>query len=173
MQTNTSKTVFVVVFLIVIAALSRLLPHIPNFTPIAAIGLFSASYFHKKYLAFAVPILAMLLSDFFIGFHTTMLWVYGSMVAIVVLGQYLLQKISVVRVLGSAMVSSIVFFVVTNLGVWISWDFYAKTWAGLVQCYTLAIPFFGNTLMGDVFYCTVLFGSFALAKRYILKLAIA
>lgn len=167
-MTISKNTVFII-FLVLAAALSRLVPHIPNFTPIAAIGLMAASYFKKNHFAFVVPILAMLISDFFIGFHSTMVWVYGSLVAIVFVGQFLLKKISVLNVALSALISSVIFFIVTNFGVWISYDFYPKTWAGFVECYTLAIPFFTNTLMGDAFYCTILFGVMYAAQKYVFK----
>lgn len=173
MKELKSNTGIFVLFMIMIAALSRLVPHLPNFTPIAAIGLFSASYFNKKYFSFGIPLVAMLISDVFIGFHSTMVWVYGSLIVIVFAGQYLLKKVSVVNVVVSSLVSSVIFFVVTNFGVWLTADFYSKIWAGFVVCYVQAIPFFGNTLMGDLFYSSLLFGTFALAKKYAPKLVVA
>lgn len=166
---NISKNTVFIILLVAVAALSRLVPHIPNFTPIAAIGLVAASYFKKNHSAFVVPIFAMLLSDFFIGFHSTMFWVYGSLIAIVFLGQFLLKKVSVLNVVLSALISSILFFVITNFGVWVSYDFYAKNWAGFTECYLMAIPFFVNTLMGDAFYCTVLFGVIFAVQKYVFK----
>ncbi len=173
MQNKISKSAIIVFLMVLAAALSRLIPHIPNFTPVAAIGLFAASFFQRKIYAYLVPLVAMLISDMFLGFHSTMIWVYGSLAVIVCVGQIMLQKISLFRIFGSALLSSILFFVITNFGVWISYDFYAKTWAGFVECYTLAIPFFTNTLLGDFFYCSVLFGIFALAKKYVPVLALS
>ncbi|TAF72349.1 MAG: hypothetical protein EAZ53_16450 [Bacteroidetes bacterium] len=169
----TSNTFLVSTFLIVMAALSRLVPHLPNFTPIAAIGLFAAAYLGDRKLAVLISISAMLLSDVFIGFHSSMIWVYGAFLVIILGGNYLKNKVSVLNVFIASMASSIVFFLVTNFGVWIGSGMYSIDFKGFIECYVMAIPFFGNTLMGDLFYCTVLFGSYEMAKRSFPKLQLA
>lgn len=153
--------------LIFIAVLSRLVPHPPNFTPITAIALFAAAYLGKRH-AILVPMLAMLVSDFFIGFHSTMVWVYGSFLAISVIG-FLLQKHRTMgTTFAATLAGSTIFFLVTNFGVWASaGSTYSHDTAGLIACYVAGIPFFRNTLGGDLLYVTMLFGSFELAKRYV------
>ena len=147
------------------AAASRLCPHLPNFTPIAAMALFGGAHFADKRLAFGVPLLALLLSDAVQGFHSGLLSVYGSFVLIVVLGFGLRSNRAILPVAGTALAGSLLFFVITNFAVWAAGMLYPRTSAGLVECYVAALPFFRNTLTGDAFYTAVLFGGFALAQR--------
>jgi hypothetical protein len=147
------------------AALSRLIPHPPNMTSMSAVALFGGAYFSDKRLAFAVPLAALLLSDLVLGFYQHMEVVYGSFALIVVIGVWLQHHRSVPAVAGAALASSILFFVVTNFGVWAFDSFYPKTLAGLITCYVAAIPFFQNTLQGDLLYTLILFGGFALLER--------
>jgi hypothetical protein len=152
------------VLLILFAAFSRLLPHPANFTPVAAIALFSGVYLNKKYF-FIVPIAAMLLSDLIIGFHSEMVWVYGSFALIAVLGLWLKSHKSIGYIFGTTLFSSIVFFIVTNFGVWLS-GYYTSTFNGLIECYTMALPFFRNTASGDLIYVAVMFGIYELILNY-------
>ncbi len=146
--------------LVFVAAFSRLLPHPANFTAIAAIALFGGVYLEKRF-AVVIPILAMLISDYFIGFYSGMYWVYGSFVLIGLIGVWLRNHKKPLYILGGTFVSSIVFFVITNFGVWMTpVSMYAPTWAGLLECYGLAIPFFRNTLSGDLFFVAVMFASY-------------
>ena len=151
---------------VLIAAGSRLLPHPPNFTPIAAMALFCGANCSNKFSAFLIPLLAMLLSDFFLGFHNTLIPVYLSLGLIVLIGSGTLRKNNNLSSLFVASVSSsVLFFIVTNLAVWLIGDLYAKNISGLTECFLLAIPFFKNTIFGDLFFSGVLFGSFYLAQR--------
>ncbi len=148
--------------LILIAAFSRLIPHMPNFTPVLAIALLGGANFSSKKLAFIVPIAAMLLSDLFIGFHSTMFVVYAGFATTVLMGMAIRNKQSVLNIGAATLASSLLFFVITNFGVWITTNLYAHTLQGLTACYISAIPFFGNSLTGDIFYSALLFGSFNL-----------
>jgi len=165
---NTQKTRFAaLVALVFAAALSRLLPHPPNFSPIAGIALFGAAYFSEKRWALVVPFLAMLLSDVIIGFHALMPVVYVAFAAIVWMGTRLLKQVSLPRAAGASLLASTAFFVLTNLGVWVFGEgiYYPLTAAGLAECFTMALPFFGPTIAGDLFFVTVMFGGFALLQR--------
>lgn len=160
--------------MIVAAAASRLTPHPPNFAPIGAMALFGGACFASKRMAFLVPVAAMLLSDLAIGLlsgdlslglHRLMPVVYGSVALIVCLGFWLRRRRNAVPIAGAALASSILFFVLTNFGVWALGSWYPKTWDGLVARYVAAIPFFHNTLLGGAVYSTVLFGGLALAEK--------
>jgi len=153
-------------------AATRLLPHPPNLTPIAAMALFGGAHFASPLAAFAVPLSAMVVSDVLLGFglDRVMPFVYGSFVFTVWLGRWLRGRRSPLAIALAAVSASLVFFVVTNLGVWLAGDLYSRTLDGLVICYIAAIPFFGNTLAGDAFYTVVLFGGFALGQRYVAAL---
>lgn len=155
--------------------LTRLMPHPPNFTPIAATALFGGAYFASKKAAFIVPLMAMYLSDLFLGFFVydfgwfngQMPFVYMSFAVTVLLGMLIRHRCSPLRVGAAALTSSVLFFVVTNFGVWAVGTFYPKTVDGLVTCYVAGIPFFRNTLTGDLAFTALLFGGFAIAERWI------
>ena len=149
---------------ILIAATLRLVPHPPNFTPIGAMALFSGGYLGRKVLAFAAPLGALLLSDLVLGFYHGQATVYFSTALIVMIGMVALTRKSPLRVGAAAIISSILFFVITNFGMWLFSGFYPHTVAGLEACYVAAIPFFQNTVAGDLFYATLLFGGFRLAE---------
>jgi hypothetical protein len=149
---------------IALAAAMRLLPHPPNFSPIGAMALFGGAYFGRRWLAFLAPLAALLLSDAVIGFHSGMPYVYGSVALVVMIGWAVARRITPFTVAGAAIASSVLFFLVTNFGTWATGELYPQTLAGLAACYVAAIPFFQNTLAGDLFFSAVLFGGFALAE---------
>lgn len=153
--------------MILLAAVSRLLPHPYNFAPITAIALFGGAQFSKKLYAFLVPLTAMLLSDAIIGFHSTMPIVYGSFAVTVLMGLWVKQNKSVTRVAVASFASSLLFFITTNFGTWAFQSLYPKTVAGLGACYVAAIPFFQQTIQGDALYTVALFGGLALAEKWL------
>lgn len=159
-----------VLALIGLAALSRLLPHPFNFTPIGAMALFAGTYMSNKKHAFLLPVLTLLASDILLqlvngsGFYRDMIFVYGSFALITGIGFLLRGREQRQTIMVASLVSSIAFFLITNFGTWLMWDIYPKTGAGLISCYIAGIPFFKGTIMGDLFYNLALFGSFALAK---------
>jgi hypothetical protein len=150
---------------ILAAAALRLVPHPPNFSPIDAMALFSGAYLGRRGLAFAAPLGALLLSDLFLGFYHGMAFVYGSVALVVVIGWWVSSRRTPLRIGAAALVSSVLFFVLTNFGMWLFSGFYPRTMSGLVTCYVAAVPFFQNTLAGDLFYAALLFGGFALLER--------
>jgi hypothetical protein len=156
----SKKQLFIIAFML-IAVLFRLLPHLPNFTPITAIALFGGLYFSNKTMAYLVPLVIMALSDLFLGFHSISFVVYAAFIVVSFIGTQT-KKPSVFTIL----LSSISFFIITNFGVWLIG--YPKTWSGLVECYTLALPFFRNSLLGDLFYSGVMILGFnAVQKKYL------
>ena len=150
--------------MILVAALIRLLPHPPNFAPIAAMALFGGAYFNKKAFAFVIPLAALFLTDLFLGFHNTMWAVYLGFILIVGLGMIMLKKKSVLTVILASVSASVLFFVLTNLAFWATDTLYPTNLTGLAVCFTAAVPFFHNTLIGDLFYTGVMFGLFELVK---------
>lgn len=159
------------ILLILFAAFSRLLPHPMNFAPITAIALFSGVYLNKKY-AFIVPIAAMILSDFFIGFYPYVYWVYGTIIILAFVGLWLKKRVEegttgkkAAYLFGTTVASSVIFFLVTNFGVWTSGMFYEMSFKGLMDSYIAAIPFFRNSLAGDLVYVTAMFGIYELVKK--------
>ncbi|MEL7020526.1 MAG: DUF6580 family putative transport protein, partial [Bacteroidota bacterium] len=170
----------IIALFILFAALSRLLPHPPNFTPLGGMALFGAAYFSKKYWAFLVPIIALWISDLvlnnvvyaayqdgFTWFSSYMIWVYGAFVAMIGIGSLLVKKIRPVNIITGSFVVSLIFFLITNFGVWYAdvTQMYASNITGLLAAYTAGLPFFLNTIVGDLFYSALLFGSYALVQR--------
>ena len=153
--------------LIALAAASRLLPHPPDFTPLAALALFGGAYFSDRRLAFAVPLVALLLTDLLLGLHDTMPFVYLGFAATVLIGFALRGRVRVLPVAAAAVLSSVLFFAITNFGVWMVGNLYPHDATGLLTAYVAAIPFFQNSLLGDFLYAGLLFGGMALAERYV------
>ncbi|MFH1291643.1 MAG: DUF6580 family putative transport protein [bacterium] len=145
-----------VLILIILGTSCRILPHPANFAPIGAIALFGAMYLPKKWLI--LPLLAMLISDFFIGFYSLpiMFSVYGSFALIGIIGIYVKKNKKFRTILGGTVLGSILFFLITNWAVWAFGAMYAPTMQGLMTSYYMALPFFRNTLFGDLFYTSVL-----------------
>jgi len=164
LNTYLSKKQLVIIAFMLIAVLCRLLPHLPNFSPVTAIALFGGLYFSNKTMAYLVPLFIMALSDLFLGFHSISVVVYAAFLLVSFIGTQT-KKPSVFTIL----LSSISFFVITNFGVWLIG--YPKTWTGLVECYTLAIPFFRNSLLGDFFYSGVMIIGFSFVQKRYLQLS--
>jgi hypothetical protein len=162
---------------VLLAAVSRLIPHPPNFAPITAMALFGAATLADKRLALLTPLLALFVSDLCIealhrmglmaswGIYSGMWVTYSAFLLITLMGFLLRRHRTVPAIAGATLAGSVVFYVVTNFGVWAFGRLYPRTLEGLLACYTAAIPFFHNTLLGDAVYGTVLFGGFALAER--------
>jgi hypothetical protein len=124
------------------------------------------AYLDRRFAVF-LPLIALFLSDFVIGFHGLMVYVYASVLAIGAIGFWVRRNRALHRMVAGTLAGSILFFLVSKLGVWISGDgaFYPMTLGGLIECYVVALPFFRNSLMGDAFFATVLFGTFEYARR--------
>lgn len=162
--------------LIFIAALSRVLPHPPNFSPIEAVALFGGAYFAKRHWALLVPLAAMFASDLVLGLanggiywdyfaSAGYLMVYVCIALSTLLGFGLRGKVTGSRVLGYSLAGSLLFFVVTNFGAWLGSPAYPQTMAGLVAAYVAGVPFFQWTVLGTLFYAALLFGGFELLRK--------
>ena len=147
------------VIILALGVLSRFAGHAPNFTPTIALALFGGVYLPRKYTVIT-PILFMLLSDLVIGFHDTMLYTWGSVVLISLIGVSLRGRNKFSTFLFGGVASAVLFFVITNFGAWPT--LYPITWQGFVDCYVAAIPFFRNTFVSTVVYSVVLFGAYEL-----------
>ena len=164
--------------LIVLAALTRLLPHPPNFSPVEAIALFGGAYFAARGWALVVPLVAMFLSDLALGLvnggiyfdyfaSAGFLLVYACIALSTMLGFGLRGRVNGARVLGYSLAGSVLFFLVTNFGAWLGSPAYPQNAAGLAAAYVAGIPFFQWTVLGTLFYSALLFGGFALLRRQV------
>ena len=167
-MTNTSikidKNTVIIISLVLFAIALRLVPHPPNFSPIGAVGLFAGCYLSLKRF-WLIPLAALFISDFFLGFYNvvSMTTVYVSFLISAIIGQYFLRvKRTNLKIASAAFLSATQFFMFTNFGVWLSGTIYQLNLAGLIECYVMAIPFYGNTLIGELFYTAILFSSYYL-----------
>ena len=165
--------------LVLIAALSRLLPHPPNATAVGAMALFGGAYLTNRFLAVILPLISLLLSDLilnnvvyaafnkgqFVWFYDGAMWIYSAVALTVLIGFTLSKNVNSKAVLGASLACSTLFFLITNFGVWQSGTMYPKTMVGLTACYTAAVPYFLNSLIGDITFAAVLFGGFEWAQK--------
>jgi len=181
--TAASLTPLVLAAMIVLAALSRLLPHPPNFSPVEAMALFGGAWYASRRVALLVPLAAMLASDLALAwvhggqyldyFASADFWlVYLAIAACTALGFGLRGRVRAPRVLGFALAGSLLFFMITNFGAWLAdigsaHSIYAANLSGLATAYVAGIPFFQNTVAGSLFFSAVLFGGFELLRRYV------
>tara|TARA_B100000035_G_C20853755_1_gene488624 strand:+ start:212 stop:730 length:519 start_codon:yes stop_codon:yes gene_type:complete len=158
-MTSNKKIAGGLLSLICFLVASRVIPHPPNFTPVLAVAIFAPYFARELVVAVAIPLVAMVLSDLIIGLHSSMIWVYGAVAASVVISHYLRKTGSLIVRIGSlAFVSPLLFFIVTNFGVWLGSGFYAHTIDGLTACYIAALPFFGNTLVSTIAFSGLFYG---------------
>ncbi len=141
--------------IILLAVIARLIPHVPNFAPIGGLALFSGSNFKNK-IALLIPLSAMFISDIFLGFHSTIPYVYVSFIIIALIGG-LIKNNKWQSLALASVTSSILFFIITNFGVWATGSMYVKNLNGLMQSYVMGLPFFRNTLISDLFYSFTFF----------------
>lgn len=156
--------VVIALTLIAFAVLTRLLPHPPNFAPIAAVALLGGAVLPRRW-ALTLPLIAMIASDMLIGLHPLIAYTWGSFVVIALTSSVVLKKQRFTLVVGASIGSSVLFYLVTNFGVWAEGRLYPQTVQGLVHCYYNALPFFRNTLLGDLAFTALLFGAYACAYR--------
>lgn len=175
---HSPKLGILVGFILLAGTLRVLFSEIPNIAPIAAMALFGGVYFKNKKLAFLLPLIVMIFSDLilelaymaglrqFTGFHETIPFVYAGFIGIVVLGTFFQNRVKPLPIIGASLLSSILFFTVSNFGVWITAAeiFYPMTFSGLLSCYLAALPFFSYTMIGDLLFVGLLFGAFDLFK---------
>ena len=164
--------------IILLAAFTRIMPHPPNFSPMAAIGLFGAAHFAKKWQAFFIPLIGIWVSDLVINnyvysssssnivwFYSGFYWQYMSYILIIFAGLFIFNRgISLTKTFGGMISSSGIFFLVSNFGVWTGGTMYPKNFGGLITCYAAGVPFIHNTIISDVLFTTVLFGTYYLLQ---------
>ena len=148
------------VSLILIGVLLRFAPHAPNFTPVAAIALFSATYLNKK-SALIVPLILMVISDLFIGLHDVVIFTWGSFVLITLLGFCIKKHKSILVIVSMSFASSFLFYIISNFGVWLL-GWYPHNLKGLISCYIMAIPFLRNFTLATLSYAFIFFGIYEL-----------
>ena len=177
MKSKINIQLFTIILFIIVGCMSRIIPHAPNFTPIGAICLFGASHFTKKTYAFLVPILIIFFSDLFINnvlypnssfifFYNGFYWQYISYILIISMSVIFLKpKISIFSIGLNSVASSLIFFIISNFGVWIASGMYPLNFIGFISCYVNALPFYYNTLISFLLYSYLLIGAFYLIQR--------
>ena len=159
------RTLVVCGVLLVLGLACRLLPHVPNFTPVAAIALFSGFFFRRRLVAAAIPLVIMFVSDAFLGATPLVvkITIYGALLFPLVFAPFLRKRLSPVRIGGSALIAALFFYVVTTFAVWLA--FYPQTLGGFLECYGLGLPFLAKKLIGDLLWSGAIFGSYAVIRQ--------
>lgn len=152
--------------LVIVGIIFRFIPHMPNVNPVAAIALFGAAYLPNKRLALIVPLALMIISDLFLGMHDIVGFTWGAVLLISVIGISFKKANKMTAILGGSLISSFVFFLLTNFGVWLN-GWYPHTSAGLTECFIAAIPFYRNFLVSTLVYSAALFGAYEVSARYV------
>ena len=151
--------------LIICGILLRFAGHTPNFTPVAAIALFSGVYLSKKY-AFIVPLALMIVSDIFLGMHNVVIFTWGGFALATALGLWLKNRKSVLGIAVASVASSVLFYLISNFGVWLM-GWYPRTLVGLLDCYIMAVPFLRNFTLATLIYSGAFFGLYELVARLV------
>ncbi|MBX7150810.1 hypothetical protein K1X84_04175 [bacterium] len=160
------------VVVVLLIAFYRLLPHPWNFTPVCATAIFGGIYLNKKY-AIALPLLSMIVADSILGFDWMVTPVIYACIALsALIGAWIKNERAhrtkfIVRTLGGTIASAVIFFIWTNFATWLAYDTYTKDMAGLIQCYIMAIPFFRNSLGGDLLFISVFIAIYELLSHAI------
>lgn len=150
-----------------IGVISRIIPHLPNMTSVGAVALFSGSRYGLK-KGVIIVLSTMLMTDIVRGLHPVMWATYGSLFLTVLIGTVIHKSRTFYKTTTAMLASSLVFYLLTNFAVWaMPGSMYPKTAEGLISCYVLALPFFRNSLVGDLIYGTSLFIGYDAAMRFI------
>lgn len=157
--------------LILVGILLRFMPHAYNFTPVAAIALFSGVYLKRKY-AIIVPLVLMAVSDLFIGMHNVVIFTWGSFILAALIGILIRKNKSAARILGGSLAASLVFFIVSNFGVWLM-GWYPQNLKGLVDCYVMALPFLRDFTVSTLIYTVLFFSAYELTARLVKETKLA
>jgi hypothetical protein len=165
---NFKTRIILSAILLALGIASRFWVHPWNTVPVAAIALFAGAYLGIRY-AVVLPVAIMAITDLYLGLYEwqLMFFVYFSYFVAGLIGTYIRRRKNIATVLGGSLTASVMFFLLTNWSVWQFTPWYAKTWAGFLECFTLALPFFRNTLLGDLFYVGIFFGAYELALYWI------
>jgi hypothetical protein len=158
------KLLYAALTLVGFGVVMRLLPHPDNLAPVGAIALFGGAVLPRKY-GWWLPLAVMAVSDYVIGFYAGLVFNWGALLLAAFYGMLLRHSSNWFRMSVGALVGGLIFFAVSNFGVWLQGGLYPHTWDGLARCYVMALPFLKNTLLGNLLYGVVLFGVYALAAR--------
>lgn len=157
------KLLYLAIGLVVLGVVMRLVPHIPNIAPVGAVALFGGAVLPRRY-AWWLPLAIMVSSDILLGFYDGILFNWAAFLVVGFVGMALARFNTTQRLTFGVLGGALLFYLVSNFGVWLQGGLYAHTWAGLVECYVAALPFLRNTLVGDFVYSGLLFGLYALAQ---------
>lgn len=166
--------------MLILTSLSRLLPHPWNFSPLGAMAIFGGATIGHRFLNVLIPLFLVWFSDLmvnnilyksyfndFVWIYDGFYWQYGSYLIISFLAYYAIKSLKFYRIILYSIFSSLLFYLISNFGVWASGGLYSPDFQGLISCYVAGLPFFKGNLLGDLVYTSVLFGVYYLAGRKI------
>ena len=149
---NINKNLLLVLGIIGVLTLSRLIPHPPNFTPILGMAVFSGAIINRRLIAYLISLVAMLISDLYLGFHSGMPIIYFSLALCVLIGTFIEARVTILNFALGISAGVIVFYLITNFAVWYGSGMYDYSFSGLITCYVMALPFLQNTIISSMIY---------------------
>ena len=149
---NANKQILLGLMIVAVLSLSRLIPHPPNFTPILGMAVFSGAIISRRIIAYLVPLVAMLLSDLYLGFHASMPIIYFSIAVCVLIGTIIESRVSILNSFLSISLGVLLFFLITNFMVWYGSGMYELSISGLMTCYLMGLQFLQNTFISSILY---------------------
>jgi hypothetical protein len=165
---NNSKNYVIAISLVLLTFVMRLVPHLANFTPLFTIGIFSAVFFKNRLYSILLPIIAMLISDIFLGFYTEVWAIYLSMLVAQWISFDLAKSDKKSLFATANFVAPTIFFILSNFAVWITW--YSHDFIGLSECYINALPFYGITVVSTFLYSYLFYGIYKINFKHSLKI---
>ena len=184
MKNDLTRKFWIITSSIVAVSLTRFLPHPPNFTALGAMALFGGAMFSDNWKRFLIPMLALFLSDLVLNNVFLSQWyngfviitpgatyLYGAMLITIALGQFMITKLKALNIAAAALISSVIFFLITNFGVWAGGTMYPQTAEGLFAAYAAGLPFLLNTVAGNLIFSGVLFGGYAFYQNKVTSVA--
>lgn len=162
--TDNNLKIALVVSLVAFAVFGRMMPHPPNFTPVAAAAIFGGAMLPRRW-AVILPLIIMMISDYFIGFHSLTWLTWGCFAIIALASNYFVKRDKPYLIIGASIAGSMFFYLITNFGVWMQGVMYPMNIQGLINCYYMALPFLRNTILGDLAFTILLFAIYALVVQ--------
>ncbi len=165
---KNSTRYLIILFLVLLLVVSRNLSFIPNFTPTISLIVFASTMFRNYYILASIVIASQLISDYFLGYYSSIFFVYLGYILLAFASKFILKEIYFVPIIGTSIISVFIFFLVSNYGVWQMMDIYEYSLSGLIECYIAGIPFLKYSLISTLLYSTTMYVLFrSILFRYL------
>ena len=149
--------IFIILLMTILLIVSRLITDIPNFTPTIALVIFTGYFIKNRYIVLLIILISQGISDFYIGLHDSMLFIYFSFLLIAFISPLVIKKLNLSSVITASLIGPVIFFIISNFGVWYSMNIYSNDMRGLIECYLAGVPFFDETLISTLLFSITIY----------------